>query len=385
MSFFPTNNLTFLLLHPPLPPLLLLLPQAATLSALALGSAHVVLCGDPHQLPATVNSRTVKDLGYDRSLFERLEASGTAVCMLATQYRMRSDISRFPRAAFYGNRLRDGKNVDGRPMGRSLMQCMQDKVPMLAGPLTFLDLPSQEEKIGVGIVNPKEAELCVQLVEVLQKTFGYENLRGKIGVITPYAKQVGVIKRKFDDAKGKKLVEVEVNSVDGYQGREKDIIIFSAVRAGRGNGVGFLADRRRMNVALTRPREMLVVVAHADRVRKDPVWRALHDECRRKGNAVNLGGRAEGGGQRGGKGVPSLQAAGLMSVRRPGPDLDFMVAEAARVTEANEERSDPPQRSDPPLEGGSGFADLLGNFSDRFADARRPAGGDERESSQTSL
>ena len=320
--------------------------EASTLSALMLGSAHVVLCGDPHQLPATVTSNRAKSHGYDRSLFERLEVRkegdvcsrmcntcvwpfvhnvcgplffntralaqgcGHRVTMLATQYRMRSEISKFPRAVFYDNKLRDGSKVDARPLGESLMRCMKDRIPMLAGAMTFLDLESQEEKIGTGLVNYAEARLCVQLVEQLQRAYGADNLKGKIGVITPYAKQVGVVKRAFtsNHSNHSNLVDVEVNTVDGYQGREKDIIILSAVRAGPGKGVGFLSQHRRVNVALTRPREMLIVVAHAKRVANDKIWKELRDDCRRRGNLVSLRGN---------------DTNDLTRVERPGPEWDM--------------------------------------------------------------
>ncbi|GMH93612.1 hypothetical protein TrST_g2912 [Triparma strigata] len=294
--------------------------EPSTLIALELGSHHTVLVGDPKQLPATLfDSSGARDgRRYDRSLFERLEAGNVDVYMLNTQYRMHSEISKFPRARFYENKLLNSSRNDERTFGKSLLKAMSSSVKTLATPYVIFDLKSQEEKSGMSLINRLEADFVIDIVRALQESFGYENLRNKVGVITPYAKQVKHISRQIEAAVNEGCVPVETNTVDGFQGREKEVIIFSAVRAGKGNGIGFLSDERRMNVALTRPKSMFVLVCDVDRVRKgDSNWKALVDEAGRAGKVVRVigSGRQEGNGKRRSFNLEDLEFSELPQVQ----------------------------------------------------------------------
>ena len=261
--------------------------EPSTLIALQLGTQRAVLVGDPEQLPATIfDSSSGRVAKYDRSLFQRLEEGGVTVRMLDVQYRMRRSISEFPRMEFYHGLLKDSENVDGRPFGKCLRRSMEQFCPILRE-FTILNLRSREEKSKMSLINKGESELVVKIVQTLQKGFGFENLRNRVGVITPYSRQVSLIKQSLAARDG--LVPCEVNTVDGFQGREKDIIIFSAVRAGvEGRGVGFLSDYRRVNVALTRPKEMLLIVADVARVQEDALWKRMFDRARQRGNLVDI-------------------------------------------------------------------------------------------------
>ncbi|GMH56299.1 hypothetical protein TrRE_jg5806 [Triparma retinervis] len=209
--------------------------------------------------------------------------------MLDVQYRMRGVISKFPREEFYDGLLTDGDGVNDRKFGKRLLEGVKAKCPCL-GEMRILDYRGQEQKQGMSLVNMGEVEVIVKVLEALGNIFGSLVLKGKVGIITPYASQVGAIKRRLEAA-GDRIVHADTNTVDGFQGRECEIIILSLVRAGKGEGVGFLEDRRRMNVALTRPREMLIIVSDVQRVGKDKVWGKLFQAAREERNIVALGGK----------------------------------------------------------------------------------------------
>ena len=262
--------------------------EPSTLIALRLGGKHAVLVGDPMQLPATIfDQEGGRKGGYDRSMFERLEEGGCEVNMLDTQYRMRTEISKFPREEFYGGKLVDGKGVDGRKYGGVIFRALKERCRCL-GDMRVLDFRGQEEKSGMSLVNKGEIDIVVKVLETLGAALGVGNLNDKVGIITPYASQVGAIKKRLE-MEGSRILQADTNTVDGFQGREKEIIILSLVRAGEGNGVGFLEDRRRMNVALTRPKEMLIIITDVERVGKDKVWGKLFKQAGEEKRIVRLG------------------------------------------------------------------------------------------------
>ena len=278
--------------------------EPSSLVALRMGRHHCVLVGDPQQLPATVFSTSGRGLKYDRSLFQRLEEGGERVYMLNEQYRMHPDISAFPREIFYKGLLQDGANVRKKTYGAEIKGAVGLHAPLLS-PFTIVNLKSSESKSKQSLTNSSECALCVNLVRKLAEGIGVD-LKGKIGVITPYSEQVGLIRRRLktemskiktvDQVTGQRrnqslaeAYKVEINSVDGFQGREKEVIIFSSVRAGGARGIGFLADVRRMNVALTRAKQMLIVVADCERIMVNDIWRKLIDKGREEGVVVDVG------------------------------------------------------------------------------------------------
>ena len=243
--------------------------EPATLAALQLGQRHSVLVGDPQQLPATIFNVSGRNSKYDRSLFQRLEEAGEDVHMLNEQYRMHPKISHFPRHIFYGGNLLDGPNVQASKYGHPLIPIVRARVPsfqvreffligfvcsrtlysflatpllnFLRQPFTVLDLDSKEERGGTSLSNSAEAHLAVHLYDSLRTLTNGVSAKSRVAVITPYAQQVGLLKRVFENFLGKDYIRyVEVNTVDAFQGREAQIVIFSAVRAAGSHGIGFL-------------------------------------------------------------------------------------------------------------------------------------------------
>ena len=259
--------------------------EPASLSALRLGSRHAVLVGDPQQLPATIFNVSGRHTKYDRSLFQRLEEAGQPVYMLNEQYRMHPKISHFPRHIFYGGALLDGPNVTLPEYGNPLRALLCQAIPAFS-PLTILDLDSKEERGGTSLSNMSEAKLAVFMYEQLKVHSRGLSASTKVAIITPYAQQCRLLRDLFADRLGPQYESmVEVNTVDAFQGREANIVIFSAVRAAGSRGIGFLSDVRRMNVALTRAKHFLFVIARCASVVVNPYWSDLIEHARET-NAV---------------------------------------------------------------------------------------------------
>lgn len=262
--------------------------EPASLSALRLGSRHAVLVGDPQQLPATIFNVSGRGSKYDRSLFQRLEEAGQPVYMLNEQYRMHPAISHFPRHIFYGGALLDGPNVTQPDYGNPLRGIVCRAIPTFS-PLMILDLDSQEERGGTSLSNLSEAKLAVYLYEQLRVVSRGLSTATKVAVITPYAQQCKLLRNSFSDLLGPQYENfVEVNTVDGFQGREANIVIFSAVRASGSHGIGFLSDVRRMNVALTRAKHFLFVIARCESVGVNPYWFDLVQHARETNAVVRV-------------------------------------------------------------------------------------------------
>ncbi|XP_074590688.1 uncharacterized protein LOC141846548 [Curcuma longa] len=246
--------------------------EVAVLPPLSLGAARCVLVGDPQQLPATVISKAAGTLLYSRSLFERFQQAGCPTLLLSVQYRMHPQIRDFPSRYFYQGRLTDSESIAN----------LDDEVyyrDSLLHPYAFFDITHGRESHRGGSVsyqNVHEAQFSLRLYEHLQK-FVKSNGGKKlsVGIITPYKLQLKCLQREFDDVlKSEEGKDIYINTVDAFQGQERDVIIMSCVRASN-HGVGFVADIRRMNVALTRARRALWVVGNANALMQSEDWAAL--------------------------------------------------------------------------------------------------------------
>jgi senataxin len=153
------------------------------------------------------------------------------------------------------------------------------------GHYCFMDVgwgSEREELVGHSRANHEEALVVCHVVEGAVKGL-LSGRKPNVGVITPYIAQRGVIERELEK-RGIDTTACEVNTVDGFQGREKDVIVLSCVRAMADRGLGFLSDERRMNVALTRAKYALIIVGHAETLQKwSPAWGSLIDDARKRG------------------------------------------------------------------------------------------------------
>ncbi|KAI3689280.1 hypothetical protein L2E82_47234 [Cichorium intybus] len=244
--------------------------EVGVLPPLSLGAARCVLVGDPQQLPATVISKAAGTLLYSRSLFERFQQAGCPTILLSVQYRMHPQIRDFPSRYFYQGRLTDSESVKSQP------DESYHNDPLLR-PYVFYDVTHGRESHRGGSVsyqNVHEAKFCVKLYERLMERVGGVG-KVTVGVITPYKLQLKCIQREFEEVlRGDEGKDVYINTVDAFQGQERDVIIMSCVRASS-YGVGFVADIRRMNVALTRAKRALWVMGNASALVQSEDWAAL--------------------------------------------------------------------------------------------------------------
>lgn len=236
-----------------------------------LRARRAVLAGDHHQLPPTVLSQAASNQGLSRSLFERmLETHGPAIAkMLREQHRMNEQIMRFPSQQLYGGELRAHPTV-----ANHLLADLPHVSGESPGPLQFLDTAGKgfDEEIAPGTEstrNPGEAELVVREV---RKLLALGVRPEELAVIAPYDAQVQTIRALLPDA------ALEIDTVDGFQGREREAVVVSLTRSNPDAQVGFLSDIRRMNVAITRARRHLLVIGDSATVSSHPFYSAFLDE-----------------------------------------------------------------------------------------------------------
>ncbi|XP_031473358.1 probable helicase MAGATAMA 3 isoform X2 [Nymphaea colorata] len=252
--------------------------EPATLIPLAHGCKQLFLVGDPLQLPATVISSTAERFGYGMSLFKRFQLAGYPVHMLKTQYRMHPEIRSFPSKEFYAESLDDGPNVLlGTMRAWHVYRCF--------GPFCFFDIDGIESQpSGSGSwVNIEEVEFILLMFHNLVSRYPELNSSSQIAVISPYRHQVKLIRERFRAELGAQAGQlIDVNTVDGFQGREKDVAIFSCVRSNTEKRIGFVADFRRMNVGITRARSSILVVGSASTLAHDKHWHGLVENAKER-------------------------------------------------------------------------------------------------------
>ncbi|XP_056844394.1 uncharacterized ATP-dependent helicase C29A10.10c-like isoform X3 [Raphanus sativus] len=277
---------------------LLVVDEAAQLkeceSAAALqlqGLHHAVLIGDELQLPAMVQSVVCEKAKFGRSLFERLVLLGHNKHLLDVQYRMHPSISLFPNIEFYDGKISDAANVkESNYQKRFLEGSMFDS-------FSFINVGLGKEEFGDGH-SPKNIVEVAVISDILSKLFKVScetKTKMSVGVISPYKGQVRAIQErdgdKYTSLLGDELFTLNVRSVDGFQGGEEDVIIISTVRSNGNGKVGFLSNRQRANVALTRARHCLWVIGNETTLAlSDSIWTKLIRDSKRRGcfyDAVN--------------------------------------------------------------------------------------------------
>lgn len=233
---------------------------------------RLILGGDHCQLPPTVVSKEAAKQGFSVSMMERLvEQFGAEVFRrLIVQYRMHETIMRFSSDTFYDGQLVADHSVKSH--------CLTDLKHVAPSETTtpiieYWDTAGagwdeEREPDGLSKRNPKEAKWIVEQVQALLDS-GLKP--AEIAVIAPYAAQVRLLRNRLQ------LNELEIDTVDGFQGREKEAVLVTLVRSNPENEIGFLADTRRTNVALTRARRSLRVIGDSATLATDPFYRNMID------------------------------------------------------------------------------------------------------------
>ncbi|KAM5145413.1 putative helicase senataxin [Mantella aurantiaca] len=243
----------------------------------------LVLVGDPEQLPPTIISMKAEELGYGQSLMSRLcqilESSGsnTPILRLMIQYRMHPDICLFPSKHFYNSILKTDRATEE-------VRCSSD---WPFQPYMVFDVSDGFEiKEKESFSNPLEIKMLVALIKLIKskkKEFCHRN----IGIITPYRAQKLKIISELKKAFGDNSIPGEVDTVDGFQGRQKDCIIVTCVRANSIQGcIGFLASRQRLNVTITRAKFSLFILGSFRTLMNNKDWNDLIQDAQRRGALV---------------------------------------------------------------------------------------------------
>ncbi|XP_030546834.1 uncharacterized protein LOC115752685 isoform X1 [Rhodamnia argentea] len=256
---------------------------------------NCIMVGDPKQLPATVMSNIASKFLYECSMFERLQRAGYPVTMLTKQYRMHPEICQFPSSYFYDGKLLNGDIIDERSVSFHQTKGL--------GPYIFYDIVDGVEMHGENsgassLCNEREVDAAVELLSFFKRRHSSEFVGGRIGIITPYKRQLSLLRSRFYSAFGSPAAaEMEFNTVDGFQGREVDILILSTVRAAKpgsamggisSSTIGFVADVRRMNVALTRAKLSLWILGNSRTLKTNRSWAALLEDAKARSLFVSV-------------------------------------------------------------------------------------------------
>ncbi|RDC63206.1 AAA domain-containing protein [Adhaeribacter pallidiroseus] len=243
---------------------------------------RVILAGDHCQLPPTIKSLEADKKGLSKTLFEKcIERQSRVAVMLKTQYRMHEHIMNFSNQQFYGGELLAHNSVAAADL--------EAFHAIFAGNLAveFIDTAGcgYSEKAfseSSSVANPEEADLLLQHIQHLLKDYDVAQMPEhalKIGIISPYRAQINYLKDEIEhqpplaELQNRRLLTV--GTVDSFQGQERDIIYISMVRSNDAGEIGFLADIRRMNVAMTRARKKLVIVGDSATLTRHPFYNSF--------------------------------------------------------------------------------------------------------------
>ena len=229
-------------------------------------SKKLIISGDHKQLPPTVLSNLEE---LKKTLFERLiEEHPDFSIMLKVQYRMNEKIMKFPSEMFYNGLLIAHDSVKNQTILDLLISKIDpnDKEIINEKPIIFIDCNGEEkrDKESLSYYNVEEGKIVKKFVDIFLK------YKIPVSVITPYDAQVKYLKRILEE-------KIEINSIDGFQGRENEIIIVSFVRT---KDLGFLRDLRRLNVAITRAKRKLVLIGNEKNLKKHEIYKKLIEYCK---------------------------------------------------------------------------------------------------------
>jgi superfamily I DNA and/or RNA helicase len=245
-------------------------------------SGRVIFAGDHQQLPPTIKSIEAARQGLSKTLFEKgIEKQSHAASMLQTQYRMHESIMKFSSQYFYDNKLIAHESVKHATL-------RVDQVPVEFIDTAGCGYTEAQDPESLSRMNEEEAKLLIQLCETLVNDIGIDQWLSDsitMGIITPYNAQVDHLHKL---AEASSILEplnklVTINTVDAFQGQERDVIAISFVRSNEKSEVGFLADIRRTNVAMTRARKKLIMVGDSATLGAHPFYLELLDFVQKEG------------------------------------------------------------------------------------------------------
>lgn len=239
-------------------------------------AGRVILAGDHCQLPPTVKSIMALKGGLGKTLMERIvENKPETVTLLKMQYRMNEQIMKFSSEWFYNGMVESAPTVSHRGI-------LDYDTPMMW--IDTAECDGKEEFVGenFGRINRAEAELTLQTLQQYLEKIGKQRILDEsidVGIISPYRAQVQLLRKELRKREFFRPYRhlLTVNTVDGFQGQERDIILISLVRSNDGGDIGFLRDLRRMNVAITRARMKLIILGSSETMTSHPFYKKLYE------------------------------------------------------------------------------------------------------------
>lgn len=239
-------------------------------------AGRVILAGDHCQLPPTVKSIMALKGGLGKTLMERIvENKPETVTLLKMQYRMNEQIMKFSSEWFYNGMVESAPMVSHRGI-------LDYDIPMMW--IDTAECDGKEEFVGenFGRINRAEAEMTLQTLQQYLEKIGKQRILEEsidVGIISPYRAQVQLLRKELRKREFFRPYRhlLTVNTVDGFQGQERDIILISLVRSNDGGDIGFLRDLRRMNVAITRARMKFIILGSSETMTSHPFYKKLYE------------------------------------------------------------------------------------------------------------
>jgi ATP-dependent RNA/DNA helicase IGHMBP2 len=250
-----------------------------------LKAERVVFAGDHCQLPPTIKSIEAAKAGLAQTLFEKcIHRQPQVASMLQVQYRMHEDIMRFPSRYFYHNEL-----IADEAVRQHALTKPNDGTTLALPPIDFIDtagcgFTEAQDPETLSRYNDEEAMALIRHLEKLIQTIGLKDWPYTVGIITPYSAQVERLVKLAESSEvlSSLLQYITINTVDAFQGQERDIIAISFVRSNEKSEVGFLADIRRTNVAITRARKKLLMMGDSATLGAHPFYNELLEYVQQK-------------------------------------------------------------------------------------------------------
>ncbi len=250
---------------------------------------RVIMAGDHQQLPPTILSQQAARSGLRETLFERMASNhyDEIVSLLRRQYRMHEKIMNFSSGQFYNQKLEahssvrnhtlEDLGISSETLTPGSREALEPSAPLVFADTVQAEAPEFQRRGSSSRENPFEANYTVKLVEeLLENDFPPE----EIAIISPYDDQVDRIKGMIDEE------EIEVDTVDGFQGREKEVVFISLVRSNDRNEIGFLNEPRRFNVAVTRARRKVVVIGDSSTIARADIFADFVDYAKNRAKTI---------------------------------------------------------------------------------------------------
>ena len=245
-----------------------------------LKAKRFIMAGDHKQLPPTILNEEAARGGLSKSLFERLlRLHGDRIrVMLEIQYRMNEEIASFPNREFYEGKLQASEQVK--------RQTLRDILPELklideeVEPFLFIDTRGSDEfreRVRIGSTSKENVGEAKLVKDIAERLLSLSIAPEEIAIISPYDDQIGLIRTML------RVDGLEIKTVDGFQGREKEVVIVSFVRSNKSGEIGFLKDLRRLNVSITRAKRKLVLIGDSTTLERNGCYKRLIESAKERG------------------------------------------------------------------------------------------------------